>query len=103
MAAFLDMEPSKLEWPYSRCKRQSWYLRVKENNLLTFQCYVQDLLRRNGIDVVRSVFQDHGHFYVCGDVDMAHGVGETLEKLLVRHGKLSEQKAAEYVFHMKVR
>ena len=66
------------------------------------QMYVQDLLQEHGKEVANKVLKQAGHFYVCGDVTMAQGVGDTLEKILQRHGTIAAQEAAEYVLQMKV-
>ena len=43
-----------------------------------------------------------GHFYVCGDVQMAAEVGETLEGIIAQEGRLTTDKAKAYMSNMRV-
>lgn len=48
----------------------------------TPKVYVQDILYSNAAAVSEAIVKKGGHFYVCGDVSMAHDVTRTLEVLL---------------------
>ncbi|XP_064613409.1 nitric oxide synthase 1-like [Liolophura sinensis] len=63
--------------------------------------YVQDILMKNSEEVYRSIVQDGGHFYVCGDVSMASDVCNTLEKILQNYGSMSPETAKNYVLKLR--
>lgn len=75
-----------------------------KNNLicLLLQTYVQDMLRRHSAEVYNLIDQSKGHFYVCGDVQMAAEVGETLEGIISKEGKMTLDKAKAYMSNMRV-
>ena len=64
--------------------------------------YVQDMLRKNGSEVYEVVVKNGGHFYVCGDVQMASDVTETLCKIVQEKGKMSSGEAQSYMLKLRV-
>ncbi|KAM6970125.1 nitric oxide synthase 2b, inducible [Aplochiton taeniatus] len=64
--------------------------------------YVQDVLRRQMADeVLRLLHQDGGHLYVCGGVDMATKVAETVQEILrVRLG-VTHSQAGEHLARLR--
>ena len=44
-----------------------------------------------------------GHLYICGDVKMADDVTNAVKRIFVKLGKMSKEKAENYVQEMKVR
>ncbi|GAC1036339.1 bifunctional nitrate reductase/sulfite reductase flavoprotein subunit alpha [Pseudomonas sp. No.117] len=59
--------------------------------------YVQDRLRERGAEVWRWL-QDGARVYVCGDASrMAKDVDQALRQVVARHGRLSDEAAADYV------
>ncbi|VDI59533.1 nitric-oxide synthase, brain [Mytilus galloprovincialis] len=63
--------------------------------------YVQDMIKKNGQEVFDAVFKNGGHFYVCGDVQMASDVTETLCKIIQEKGKMSKEQAQSYMLKLK--
>ncbi|GAB6030176.1 hypothetical protein CHUAL_005852 [Chamberlinius hualienensis] len=63
--------------------------------------YVQDLLTENASVVFREIYQEKGHFYVCGDVSMAEDVGKTLGIILQSSGRLKVEQAEAYLINMR--
>lgn len=59
--------------------------------------YVQDRLIEHGKEVF-SWLEEGAYFYVCGDKSgMAKGVDKALREVVQTHGKMREEKAAEYI------
>uniref|UniRef100_C4TP54 Nitric oxide synthase 1 n=1 Tax=Ambigolimax valentianus TaxID=1338344 RepID=C4TP54_9EUPU len=54
----------------------------------TPKVYVQDILYSRAPEVYDAIVKKGGHFYVCGDVAMAHDVTRTLETLLKEQGDI---------------
>ncbi|XP_067654893.1 nitric oxide synthase, inducible-like [Haliotis asinina] len=63
--------------------------------------YVQDMLKQNARDVFNTMVKAGGHIYVCGDVEMAEDVKQTLERILSELGKMSLEGAREYIRQMR--
>ncbi|XP_067655457.1 nitric oxide synthase, inducible-like isoform X1 [Haliotis asinina] len=64
--------------------------------------YVQDMLQQHAKDVYNTMVKAGGHIYVCGDVEMADNVKQTLERILSEHGKLTREAAREYVRQLRI-
>ena len=47
-------------------------------NLFIFQTYVQDLIMRESAEICSLIKHQKAHIYVCGDVQMAENVYQTL-------------------------
>jgi sulfite reductase (NADPH) flavoprotein alpha-component len=59
--------------------------------------YVQDRIRENGAELWQW-FQNGAWFYVCGDAKrMAKDVHQALVEIAVKEGKLSQEKAEDYI------
>ncbi|XP_051848310.1 nitric oxide synthase, inducible isoform X1 [Antechinus flavipes] len=64
--------------------------------------YVQDILRQQLADeVIRTLHEDKGHLYVCGDVRMARDVAQTLKDLFATRLKMNEEQTENYFFQLK--
>ncbi|CAL1539173.1 unnamed protein product [Lymnaea stagnalis] len=63
--------------------------------------YVQDILLNNAAVVYEMIVKKGGHFYVCGDVSMAHDVTRTLEAVLQEQGGMKPDEAANYVTNLR--
>ncbi|KAK3768095.1 hypothetical protein RRG08_004637 [Elysia crispata] len=63
--------------------------------------YVQDVLLNNGAVIYDELIHKGGHFYVCGDVSMAHDVQMTLKTILQDQGKMNEQSASDLVTKLR--
>nr|KAI8753849.1 nitric oxide synthase [Biomphalaria glabrata] len=63
--------------------------------------YVQDILLSNAPYVYEAIVKKGGHFYVCGDVSMAHDVTQTLEVILQDQGKMDAENAAQLVTKLR--
>ncbi|CAG5122629.1 unnamed protein product, partial [Candidula unifasciata] len=63
--------------------------------------YVQDILLSNGALVYDLIVKKGGHFYVCGDVSMAHDVTRTLEVVLQEQGQISPEEASKFVTKLR--
>lgn len=64
--------------------------------------YVQHLMIKNMKEIYELIYNQNGHFYVCGDVKMAADVTTTLEIVLQCEGKMSIDEAKAYLTDMKV-
>ncbi len=60
-------------------------------------------MKENSRQMYRAIYRNDGHFYVCGDVNMATQVRETLQWIVAHHGDMSDEKAREYISDMLVR
>ena len=56
----------------------------------------------NGNIIYDELITRGGHFYVCGDVSMAHDVQMTLKTILQEHGKMDEKSASDLVIKLRV-
>ena len=67
------------------------------------QTYVQDIMmNKAGKFLCDSLVNQRGHFYVCGDVNMAADVAKALLKIFIDDGEMSEAAADAKVKQMKV-
>ena len=66
------------------------------------QVYVQDIVKKNSVEVFNLIFNRKGHFYICGDVKMAEEVTKTLENVLRVNGNMSSEDSKNYIDDMKV-
>ena len=63
----------------------------------TEKIYVQDRMRENGPELFQWL-EEGAYFFVCGDAyRMAKDVDKALHDVIAEHGKMSEEKAANYV------
>uniref|UniRef100_A0A182YTP5 Oxidoreductase FAD/NAD(P)-binding domain-containing protein n=1 Tax=Biomphalaria glabrata TaxID=6526 RepID=A0A182YTP5_BIOGL len=60
-----------------------------------------DILLSNAPYVYEAIVKKGGHFYVCGDVSMAHDVTQTLEVILQDQGKMDAENAAQLVTKLR--
>ena len=67
------------------------------------QKYVQDLLKEETNGVKNHIVDKNGHIYVCGDVNMAAEVRQTIQEILECELKLSREDANAYLKELKVR
>lgn len=67
------------------------------------QKYVQDLLKEETNVVKNHIVEKNGHIYVCGDVNMAAEVRQTIQEILECELKLSREDANAYLKELKVR
>jgi sulfite reductase alpha subunit-like flavoprotein len=64
--------------------------------------YVQHLLEKNSKSIFDTLINKNGHFYVCGGVQMAADVNNTLAKIIFKHGSFeSLEKALEFINELK--
>ncbi|XP_071099648.1 nitric oxide synthase 1-like [Haliotis cracherodii] len=63
--------------------------------------YVQDMLQQHAKDVYNTMVKVGGHIYICGDVEMADNVKQTLERILREHGKMTPEAARDYVRQLR--
>lgn len=67
------------------------------------QKYVQDLLKEETNVIKNHIVDKNGHIYVCGDVNMAAEVRQTIQEILECELKLSREDANAYLKELKVR
>ncbi|MGH0118444.1 UNVERIFIED_CONTAM: hypothetical protein FKN15_054296 [Acipenser sinensis] len=68
----------------------------------TPKMYVQDILREQlASEVFRTLCEQRGHMYVCGDVTMAKDVLNTVQEILSVHGEMSLDEAGEYLSKLR--
>ncbi|KAH9512565.1 hypothetical protein Btru_038802, partial [Bulinus truncatus] len=63
--------------------------------------YVQDILLSNAPHVYETIVKKGGHFYVCGDVSMAHDVTRTLEAIFQDQGGMGAEEASLLVTKLR--
>nr|AAS93626.1 nitric oxide synthase a [Sepia officinalis] len=63
--------------------------------------YVQHLLKKNSKSVCDAIVREGGHFYVCGDVQMASDVSDTVEMILKEDAPMSSEEAKNYVLKLR--
>lgn len=64
--------------------------------------YVQHLLEKNSKSIFDTLINKNGHFYVCGGVQMAADVNNTLAKIICKHGSFeSLDSALEFINELK--
>ncbi|GFR91813.1 nitric oxide synthase, partial [Elysia marginata] len=63
--------------------------------------YVQDVLLNNAAVIYDELINKGGHFYVCGDVSMAHDVTMTLTTILQEQAKIDEKSASDLVTKLR--
>ena len=66
------------------------------------QTYVQDLLKKNGREVYDLLVTRAGHFYICGDVEMAQDVEKVIIDIIRLYGNMDKDDADDYISEMKV-
>lgn len=67
------------------------------------QVYVQDVLRKQlSEEVWQVLYQNTGHIYVCGGMNMARDVAHTIKEILVNRLGTTLSKAGEYLDQLKV-
>uniref|UniRef100_A0A4W5NQF5 Nitric oxide synthase, inducible n=1 Tax=Hucho hucho TaxID=62062 RepID=A0A4W5NQF5_9TELE len=70
---------------------------------LRFNVYVQDVLReRMAEEVLNVLHQKEGHLYVCGGVNMAHGVTLAVQEILSSQLGITLTQAGEYLAQLKI-
>ena len=73
-----------------------------ELEAFNIQFYVQDLIKRDAVEIYDLINGKNGYFYICGDVKMAHSVSAVLEEILMDKGKITADEAKQYITTMKV-
>ena len=53
-------------------------------------------------EVLRVLYQQGGHIYVCGGVNMAHGVTLAVQEILCKQLGMTSLQAEDYVTQLKV-
>lgn len=67
------------------------------------QMYVQDVLKEQLVEkALKVIHKSTGHLYVCGGMNMARDVAQTLQDILVNNTVMSEAEAGEYLDMLKV-
>lgn len=59
-------------------------------------------MKQNGKKVYDSIVRNGGHFYVCGDVQMASDVSATLSKIFQEIGKMTTTEAQTFLLKLRV-
>lgn len=54
-------------------------------------------------EIFNAIDSENGHFYVCGDVKMAHDVTTKLEQIIMENGRMTPEEAKHYIVTMRVR
>ena len=52
--------------------------------------------------IFKAIDEKNGHFYVCGDVKMAHDVTTRLEQIIMYKGGMTSDQAKQYIVRMRV-
>ncbi|XP_073472780.1 nitric oxide synthase, inducible [Aquarana catesbeiana] len=64
--------------------------------------YVQDILRKHLVDdVIRIIFREEGHIYVCGNIEMARDVAKTIKWIIAMKKGLNEEEAENFFSQLK--
>nr|DBA34249.1 TPA: hypothetical protein GDO54_001828 [Pyxicephalus adspersus] len=64
--------------------------------------YVQDILKNQlADDMIRIVFKDEGHIYICGNIEMARDVAKTIKWIIATNKGMSEEEAENYISQLK--
>ncbi|XP_053313171.1 nitric oxide synthase, inducible [Spea bombifrons] len=64
--------------------------------------YVQDILKRQlEKEVCKIILEEHGHLYVCGGIEMARDVAETLKCMIAKKKGLNEEETDKYFSQLK--
>lgn len=64
--------------------------------------YVQHILEKNLEDVlVRTLFREEGHVYVCGQIEMARDVATTIKRIIAKKKGLSNEEVEKYLTQLK--
>ena len=61
------------------------------------------MLKKNSKAVCDAIVREGGHFYVCGDVQMASDVSDTIEMILKEEAQMTSEGAKNYVLKLRVR
>nr|CAD7461543.1 unnamed protein product [Timema tahoe] len=103
-------------WLFFGCQRRTMDLYHEEKEMMTSRgvldkvflalsrepsvpkTYVQDLLIQEAAAVYHKMVVEGGHFYVCGDCTMAQDVHQTLQRILMEQGNMT-QGQAEGIMH----
>nr|QCX35683.1 Nitric Oxide Synthase 1b [Octopus bimaculoides] len=67
----------------------------------TKKTYVQHMLAKNSKMVSDAIVREGGHFYVCGDVQMASDVSNTIELILREEAHMTAECAKNYVLKLR--
>ena len=52
--------------------------------------------------IYKAIDEKGGHFFVCGDVKMAHDVTSRLEQIIMEKGNMTAERAKQYIVKMRV-
>nr|CAD7592455.1 unnamed protein product [Timema genevievae] len=103
-------------WLFFGCQRRTMDLYHEEKEMMTSRgvldkvflalsrepsvpkTYVQDLLIQEAAAVYHKMVVEGGHFYVCGDCTMAQDVHQTLQRILMEQGNMT-QGQVEGIMH----
>lgn len=75
---------------------------MESQNQFFFQMYVQDILRQKSKVVCDALISRGGHFYICGDVQMASDVTCTLQQILQSDAAMDSTQAKDYILQLRV-
>uniref|UniRef100_A0A8C5M157 Nitric oxide synthase n=1 Tax=Leptobrachium leishanense TaxID=445787 RepID=A0A8C5M157_9ANUR len=65
--------------------------------------YVQDILKRQlEQEVCKLILEEHGHLYICGNIQMARDVADTLRSIIAKKLGLIEAEAENYLSQLKI-
>uniref|UniRef100_A0A4W3IBA7 Nitric oxide synthase n=1 Tax=Callorhinchus milii TaxID=7868 RepID=A0A4W3IBA7_CALMI len=68
----------------------------------TQKTYVQDILREKlASKVYSALHEEKGHIYICGEIQMAQDVAETLKEVVAKQGNMSVEEAEEFLTELK--
>ena len=66
--------------------------------------YVQDVIKTNGKDIVKSIIEDKALVYVCGDaLNMAKDVQEAIIQVMIKDSNLNETEVREKMADMRLK
>ncbi|XP_039593239.1 nitric oxide synthase, endothelial-like [Polypterus senegalus] len=68
----------------------------------TTKVYVQDILQQQMATLVfQTLYEQNGHMYVCGDVNMAKNVLKTVQQIVASHSGMALSEAGDYLSKLR--
>ena len=64
--------------------------------------YVQHLMKQNGREIFDVLCKQHGHIFVCGGIEMARDVRESITDIIQQCQKVDYSDAVELTENLKV-
>lgn len=75
---------------------------LNSGEISTIQCYVQDLLWKDGPRVSAQILNEGAYVYVCGRLAMAAQVEKTIIKIICQYGNINQDEAEMVFKNLKV-